>query len=52
MTIIYVAENNCECLAVTFQNKGWIRVQKMKKYYIQGLKMNILYTRSILWKHL
>ena len=30
MTIIYVAENNCECLAVTFQNKGWIRVQKLE----------------------
>ena len=30
MTIIYVAENNCECLAVTARNKGWIRVQKLK----------------------
>ena len=30
MTIIFVAENNCECLAVTFQNKGWVRVQKLK----------------------
>ena len=30
MTIIYVAENNCECLAVTFQNKRWVRVQKLE----------------------
>ena len=30
MTIISVAENNCECLAVTFQNKGWVRVQKLE----------------------
>ena len=30
MTIIYVAETNCRCLAVTFKNKGWVRVQKMK----------------------
>ena len=30
MTIIYVAENNCECLAITAWNKGWIRVQKLK----------------------
>ena len=30
MTIIYVTENNCECYGVTFQNKGWIRVQKLE----------------------
>ena len=30
MTIIYVAENNCLCLAVTFRNNGKIRVQKTK----------------------
>ena len=30
MTIIYVAENNCECLAVTFKNNGKIRVQELK----------------------
>ena len=30
MTIIYVAENNCECLAVTFKYNGKIRVQKLK----------------------
>ena len=30
MTIIYVTENNCQCYAVTFQNKGWVRVQKLE----------------------
>ena len=30
MTIIYVAENNCECLAITARNKGWIRVQRLE----------------------
>ena len=30
MTIIYVRENNCECYGVTLQNKGWIKVQKLK----------------------
>ena len=30
MTIIYVAENNCERLAITARNKGWIRVQKLR----------------------
>ena len=27
MTNLYVTEYNCECYAVTFQNKGWIKVQ-------------------------
>ena len=30
MTIIYVTESNCQCYGVTFQNKGLIRVQKLK----------------------
>ena len=30
MTIIYVTENNCKCDGVTFQNKGWVRVQKLE----------------------
>ena len=29
MTVIYVTENNTKCYGVTFQNKGWIRVQKL-----------------------
>ena len=31
MAVIYITENNCECYAVTFQNKGWIKVQKFKE---------------------
>ena len=30
MTNIYVTENNCECYGVTYQNKGWVKVQKLK----------------------
>ena len=30
MTIIYVAENNCQRLAVTSENNGMIRVQKLE----------------------
>ena len=30
MTIIYLAEHNCECLAVTFKNNEMIRVQKLE----------------------
>ena len=30
MTIIYVTEYNTKCYAVTFQNKGWIKVQKFQ----------------------
>ena len=30
MTIIYVAENKCQCLAVTFRNNGLIRVQNLR----------------------
>ena len=33
MTIIYVAENNCERLAVTFKNNGLIRVQKLEDVF-------------------
>ena len=28
--MIYVTENNCECLVVTFKNIGMIRVQKLE----------------------
>ena len=30
MTIIYITENNTKCYAVTSQNKGWIKVQKIR----------------------
>ena len=38
---IYITENNCQCYAVTFQNKGWIKVQKLKDV---SLDENIIYT--------
>ena len=30
MTIIYVCESNCNCLAVTSRNEGWIRIQGLE----------------------
>ena len=30
MTIIFVTENNCECYGKTLQNKGCVKVQKLK----------------------
>ena len=30
MTIIYLTEYNNKCYAVTYQNKGWVKVQKIK----------------------
>ena len=40
MTIIYITENNTKCYAVTSQNKGWIKVQKIKDV---GDDKNIIY---------
>ena len=40
MTIIYVAENNCQSLAVTFKNIGMIKVQKLED--ISGNDKNII----------
>ena len=41
MTVIYITENNCECYAVYFQKKGWVKVQKFKD---GSLDENIIYT--------
>ena len=41
MTVIYITENNCKFYAVTFENKGWIKVQKFKD---ESLDENIIYT--------
>ena len=41
MTVIYITENNCECYAVTFENKGWVKVQKIED---ESLDENIIYT--------
>ena len=30
MTIIYVTEHNTKCYGVTFENNGWIKVQKFE----------------------
>ena len=39
MTIIHVRENNTKCYAVTSQNTGWIKVQKIED---AGNDMNII----------
>ena len=41
MTIIYITENNCKSYAVTFRNKGWIKVQKFEDV---SEDKNIIYT--------
>ena len=41
MTVIYITENNCKCYAVTFENKGWVKVQKFDD---ETLDENIIYT--------
>ena len=41
MTVIYITEDNCECYAVTFENKGWVKVQKFED---ETLDENIIYT--------
>ena len=41
MTVIYITENNCDCYAVTFENKGWVKVQKFDD---ESLGENIIYT--------
>ena len=41
MTVIYITEYNCKCYAVTFENKGWVKVQKFDD---ESLDENIIYT--------
>ena len=41
MTVIYITENNCECYAVTFEYKGWVKGQKFQD---ESLDENIIYT--------
>ena len=41
MTVIYITEDNCKCYAVTFQNNGWVKVQKFED---ESLDENIVYT--------
>ena len=41
MTIINITEKTCICYAVTYQNKGWFKVQKFED---GSLDKNIIYT--------
>ena len=41
MTIIYITEYNCKCYAVTFENKGWVKVQNFED---ESLDENTIYT--------
>ena len=41
MTVIYITEDNCKCYAVTFEIKGWVKVQKFQD---GSLDENIFYT--------
>ena len=41
MTVIYITENNCNCYAVTFEKKVWVKVQKFQD---ESLDENIIYT--------
>ena len=40
MTIIYITEYNCKCYVVTFENKGWVKVQNFED---ESLDENIIY---------
>ena len=41
MTVIYITEDIFKCYAVTFENKGWVKVQKFED---ESLDENIIYT--------
>ena len=45
MTTIYVTEYNTKCYGVTFQNNGWVRVQKLK--YVDDDE-NIIYEVNLI----
>ena len=42
MTVIYITEDNCECYAVSFENKGCVKVQKFED--VSEIDKNIIYT--------
>ena len=42
MTVIYIAENNCKCYAVTFQNNGFVQVQQFED--VSEIDKNIIYS--------
>ena len=42
MTVIYITEDNCECYAVSFENKGCVKVQKFED--VSEIDKNIIYS--------
>ena len=42
MTVIYITEDNCECYAVSFENKGCVKVQKFED--VSESDKNIIYS--------
>ena len=42
MTVIYITEDNCKCYAVTFQNNGFVQVQKFED--VSQDDKNIIYS--------
>ena len=42
MTVIYITEDNCECYAVSFENKGCFKVQKFED--VSEIDKNIIYS--------
>ena len=42
MTVIYITDNNCKCYAVTFQNNGFVQVQKFED--VSEIDKNIIYS--------
>ena len=42
-TVIYITEHNCKCYAVTFQNNGFVKVQKFEN---ESLDKNIIYATN------
>ena len=50
MTVIYITENNCECYAVTFQNNGFVQVQKFED--VSENDKNIIYSIDPMKVHL
>ena len=42
MTVIYITENNCKCYAVTFENNGFVQVQRFED--VSESDKNIIYS--------
>ena len=44
MPVIYITEDNCKCYAVTFQNNGFVKVQKFEDD--SEIDKNIIYSTN------